>query len=255
MPRLHRLAWRQPPHRWARSRERPALNLQARATQPAGLFVSFEGTEGVGKTTLIEHVRRALGESGQPVLRTREPGGTPLAERLREQLLCAGDEPVAPDCELLLMFAARSQHLHQRILPALEAGHLVLCDRFVDSSYAYQCNGRGVARSKVDALVAAFVPRLPDLTFWLDAPLAVAMQRMQARSLQLGQVPDRFEQEKSDFFERVRAGFAAQAQQHPTRIVRLDATCSPDALARQALHSVQQKIQALPAHTSEHHPC
>lgn len=191
-----------------------------------GLFISFEGSEGVGKTTLMDALATRLQAQGYSVVRTREPGGTPLAERLRAQLLEAGNEPIAPDCELLLMFAARSQHLSQRILPALAAGQVVLCDRFVDSSYAYQCSGRGLARHKLDLLVQQFVPRLPDLTFWLDVPLALARQRVEARSQATAKGLDRFEQEQQQFFERVRDGFAEQARREPDRVVRLDATAA-----------------------------
>ena len=207
-----------------------------------GTFISFEGSEGVGKTTLIQAVAAHLQALGHGVVVTREPGGTPLAEQLRAQLLARGPEPMVPDCELLLMFAARSQHLAQRILPALAQGQVVLCDRFVDSSYAYQCAGRGVARDKLDVLVEHFVPRLPDLTFWLDLPRSLAQQRVQARAQAQGLVLDRFEQEKESFFARVSQGFAEQAQRHPGRVVRLDASQTAAQVAAQALAVLDQRL-------------
>jgi len=206
-----------------------------------GTFISFEGSEGVGKTTLIQAVAAHLHALGHGVVVTREPGGTPLAEQLRAQLLARGPEPMAPDCELLLMFAARRQHLAQRILPALAQGQVVLCDRFVDSSYAYQCAGRVVARDKLDVLVEHFVPRLPDLTFWLDLPRSLAQQRVQARAQAQGLVLDRFEQEKESFFARVSQGFAEQAQRHPGRVVRLDASQTAAQVAAQALAVLDQR--------------
>jgi dTMP kinase len=186
------------------------------------MFISFEGTEGVGKTTLIKGLAEYLRQSGKEVVLTREPGGTPLAENIRNLLLATSDEPISTDCELLLMFAARAQHLQQVIIPALEAGQWVLTDRFVDASYAYQHGGRGLSKEKLDILTAQFVSVMPNVTFWLDAPVEVGMSRARSRG-----ALDRFEQEKIEFFERVRAGYAARQQAEPERMVKLDAGQTP----------------------------
>lgn len=194
------------------------------------MFISFEGTEGVGKTTLIQGLATALREQGVELVLTREPGGTPLAERIRELLLVNDDEPVDRHCELLLLFAARAQHLAEVIQPALAVGKWVLCDRFIDASFAYQCGGRGLAHTQVQSLVDQFVPILPNLTFWLDAPIELGMARATARG-----ALDRFEQERMAFFERVHAEYVTRAQAEPQRIRRLDATLPQDQVLAQAL--------------------
>lgn len=194
------------------------------------MFISFEGTEGVGKTTLIQGLATALREQGVELVLTREPGGTPLAEQIRELLLVNDDEPVDRHCELLLLFAARAQHLAEVIQPALAAGKWVLCDRFIDASFAYQCGGRGLAHTQVQSLVDQFVPILPNLTFWLDAPIELGMARATARG-----ALDRFEQERMAFFERVHAEYVTRAQAEPQRIRRLDATLPQDQVLAQAL--------------------
>ena len=194
------------------------------------MFISFEGTEGVGKTTLIQGLATALREQGVELVLTREPGGTPLAERIRELLLVNDDEPVDRHCELLLLFAARAQHLAEVIQPALALGKWVLCDRFIDASFAYQCGGRGLAHTQVQSLVDQFVPILPNLTFWLDAPIELGMARATARG-----ALDRFEQERMAFFERVHAEYVTRAQADPQRIRRLDATLPQDQVLAQAL--------------------
>lgn len=194
------------------------------------MFISFEGTEGVGKTTLIQGLATALCEQGIELVLTREPGGTPLAEQIRELLLVNDDEPVDRHCELLLLFAARAQHLAEVIQPALAAGKWVLCDRFIDASFAYQCGGRGLAHTQVQSLVDQFVPILPNLTFWLDAPIELGMARATARG-----ALDRFEQERMAFFERVHAEYVTRAQAEPQRIRRLDATLPQDQVLAQAL--------------------
>jgi dTMP kinase len=183
------------------------------------MFISFEGTEGVGKSTLIQGVAAHLAARGIDSIVTREPGGTPLAEQIRGLLLTPDGEPVAPACELLLLFAARAQHVQQVIAPALARGQWVLCDRFVDASFAYQCGGRGLPTAQVQALVDQFVSVLPSKTFWLDADVAIGMARAGKRG-----ALDRFEQERHEFFERVRAVYAARAAAEPTRMVKLDAT-------------------------------
>lgn len=195
------------------------------------MFITFEGTEGVGKTTLIQRVHAYFQALGKDVVLTREPGGTPLAEQLRAILLAPNSsEPMAADTELLLIYAARAQHLAQVILPALAAGKVVLSDRFTDASYAYQCFGRGLSQKKLQQLNDIFVERMPDVTFWLDAPIETGMSRARAR----GEL-DRFEQEKVSFFEKVRAGYADLYAHAPERIKRLDATQVPEQVYQDAL--------------------
>ena len=183
------------------------------------MFISFEGTEGVGKSTLIRGVATELKSKGIDFIVTREPDGTPLAEQIRGLLLTPDGEQIAPACELLLLFAARAQHLSQVIEPALARGQWVLCDRFIDASFAYQCGGRHLPMQQVQALVEQFVSVLPTKTFWLDAPVEVGMARAGKRG-----ALDRFEQERHEFFERVRAVYAERAAAEPERIVKLDAT-------------------------------
>lgn len=199
------------------------------------MFISFEGTEGVGKTTLIRRIYDSLIAQGKDVVLTREPGGTPMAENIRHLLLAVNtEESMAHDTELLLMYAARAQHLAQVILPALEAGKTVLCDRFTDASFAYQCAGRGLSREKLQLLNQNFVVRMPNLTFWLDAPIELGMSRARERG-----ALDRFEQEKVSFFEKVRSGYAELHAQQPERMQRLDATQSPEQVFAEAWSLLQ----------------
>lgn len=187
-----------------------------------GRFITLEGLEGSGKSTQIAVLEERLAERGISVTVTREPGGTPLAEKLRQAVLSPGQEPISPVCELLIMFAARAAHLDNLIRPALEQGRWVLCDRFTDASFAYQGAGRGVSDELIAALESAVQGELrPDLTFLLDVPVTVGLRRAAARRGR--HAPDRFEQEDLDFFERVRARFTALARQHPERIRIVDA--------------------------------
>ncbi|MGB8483431.1 MAG: dTMP kinase [Acinetobacter bohemicus] len=195
------------------------------------MFISFEGTEGVGKTTLIRKIYEYLVQQGQEVILTREPGGTPMAEQIRSLLLSVNhDENMSNDTELLLMYAARAQHLQQVIVPALLAGKTVLCDRFTDASFAYQCAGRGLSREKLHVLNQNFVSHMPNVTFWLDAPIELGMSRARERG-----ALDRFEQEKVTFFEKVRAGYQELFELSPERMKRVDATQSPEQVFAQAV--------------------
>lgn len=186
-----------------------------------GKFISFEGTEGVGKTTLITGVANALQERGVAIVQTREPGGSPFAETLRE-LLLNPDVTMTDDSELLLMFSARCDHVETVIKPALAQGKWVLCDRFTDSTLAYQGFGRSDGDkkmlAKIQNLIDNFVPILPDITIWLDLPVLEGMERAKNR----GKL-DRFEQEKIAFFERVYQGFEFCYQQNPERVKRIKA--------------------------------
>ncbi|ERP95103.1 thymidylate kinase [Acinetobacter sp. COS3] len=195
------------------------------------MFISFEGTEGVGKTTLIRKIHQYFEQQGKEVVLTREPGGTPLAEQIRSLLLAVNhEEQMSHDTELLLIYAARAQHLEQVILPALEAGKIVLSDRFTDASFAYQCSGRGLSQEKLQLLNQTFVAKMPNITFWLDAPIELGMTRARERG-----ALDRFEQEKLSFFAKVRAGYETLWQTAPERIKRLDATQNADVVFEEAL--------------------
>jgi dTMP kinase len=190
------------------------------AASPAGCLVSFEGIDGAGKSTHIGHVAERWQQRGLRVERTREPGGTPLAETLRELVL---QQPMDALTEALLIFAARRDHLRQRIEPALAAGAVVLCDRFTDATFAYQGAGRGFDLEVLAAL-ERWVQQGPDglrqptLTFWFDLDPAVAAERLAA-----ARSPDRFERLDRAFFERVRAGYATRSAADPARFVRIDA--------------------------------
>ena len=199
------------------------------------MFISFEGTEGVGKTTLIRRIYDDFVAQDKEVVLTREPGGTPMAEQIRSLLLAVNhEEAMCNDTELLLMYAARAQHLAQVILPALKAGKIVLCDRFTDASFAYQCAGRGLSEAKLNLLNDNFVARMPDVTFWLDAPIELGMNRARERG-----ALDRFEQEKVSFFEKVRSGYETLWQRHSQRMKRLDATQAPEQVFAQAMAELQ----------------
>ncbi|WP_312237836.1 dTMP kinase [Stenotrophomonas sp.] len=187
-------------------------------------FVSLEGGEGAGKTTAINALRDALRARGHEVLLTREPGGTPLAERIRALVLKPdveiAAEPLSAEAELLLVFAARAQHVRQVIQPALRRGAYVISDRFTDSSYAYQGGGRGLDPAWIADLERRAVGVLPGLTLLLDVDVAVGRARANGRDMW----PDRIESEQDDFFQRVRAVFRQRAGEDPTRFRLIDAS-------------------------------
>ena len=186
-----------------------------------GRFITVEGGEGVGKSTSLAFIRAQLAERGIDVLTTREPGGTPLAEEVRALLLARRDEAVSPLAETLLIFAARAQHLAATVEPALAAGRWVLCDRFTDSTFAYQGGGRGVSEQTLAALAAqVHADRWPDLTLYFDMPVAAATARLGERER------DRFEREPPAFFERARSVFRQRARRQE-RMVEIDAAGTP----------------------------
>jgi dTMP kinase len=198
-----------------------------------GLFITLEGPEGAGKSTNREYLAERLRAEGIEVLLTREPGGTPLAERIREVLLTPGDEVMNADTELLLVFAARAQHLAEVIRPALAKGVVVLCDRFTDSTYAYQGGGRGLSLERIATLETFVQGDLrPDLTLVFDLPVEVGLARASAR----GRL-DRFELEGRGFFDAVRSAYLKRAEADPQRYRLIDAA--------QPLAQVQQSLDAL----------
>ena len=200
-----------------------------------GRFITVEGTEGVGKSTNIDYLCNLLKQEGIEVVLTREPGGTPLAEELRSLLLTPREEKVSEDTELLLMFAARAQHIENVIRPALERGAWVISDRFTDATFAYQGGGRGVSMEHIETLERLVQHGLhPDLTFLLDLPVEIGLQRASARS-----APDRFEQEKLNFFEKVRAAYLMRAENEPERFAVIDASRDLESVQVQILSAVK----------------
>ncbi len=202
-----------------------------------GLFITIEGTEGVGKSTNMAFIEKWLIKAGKNLVITREPGGTELGEKLRTVLLDAKEQSMCDDTELLLMFAARAQHLQQVILPALNAGKWVLCDRFTDATYAYQGGGRGIEMSRIAQLEQWVQGDLrPDMTLVLDLPVAEGLERAGKRS-----EPDRFELEKHDFFNTVRNTYLDRAAAQPDRYQVIDAAPSVD-IVQQSIQTVLEKI-------------
>ena len=196
-----------------------------------GKFITIEGGEGVGKSTQIGALRDWLSDQGLEVVLTREPGGTPRAERIRAILLEQSEETMPASCELLLMFAARATHVANVIEPALARGAWIVCDRFTDATYAYQGGGRGFDVELIATLEQAVLGSLrPDLTLLLDAPVEVGTARARSRNEASGRT-DRFELEQSGFFERVRTAYLARARQEPDRIAVIDATGTRDEVA------------------------
>lgn len=203
-----------------------------------GRFITIEGIEGVGKSTNMAVLVQQIEAAGRQVLTTREPGGTPLAEDIRELLKNRSDEPIPEIAELLLLFASRSLNVNNVILPALNAGTWVISDRFTDSSRAYQGGGRGIPMETIDRL-ADWVhgDAWPDLTILLDAPVEIGMQRANIRS-----APDRFEQERYDFFQRVRECYLQLAALEPDRFVIIDTNRDMDEVAMEIKAIAEQLL-------------
>ncbi|HEX4025131.1 MAG TPA: dTMP kinase [Steroidobacteraceae bacterium] len=207
------------------------------------MLISLEGIEGAGKSTLAIALAGALSERGLSVRLTREPGGTPLAERLRGVVLERGSEHIGAEAETLLMFAARSIHLDNLVRPALRAGSWVICDRFTDATRAYQGAGRGVDPTLIEHLAAAVHADLwPQRTLLLDLPVADGIARARSRRGS----GDRFEDEQRDFFERVRGGYLRIAAAEPQRVRVLDALEAPAALTQRALAALSDLLPAAP---------
>jgi len=204
----------------------------------AGRFVTFEGIEGVGKTTQVARLSSVLSAREIAHVVTREPGGTPLAESIRQVVLTAREETLPPTAELLLMFAARAVHLANHIEPNLRAGRWVICDRFTDATYAYQGGGRQLSAEPIRELEHMIQgTRRPDLTILLDAPVEGALARAAARNA--GSAADRFERERSEFFDRVRNAYLARAAAEPDRIVLVDATQNVDEVSARILEQLK----------------
>lgn len=196
-----------------------------------GIFLTLEGIEGVGKTSNLHFIQGLLEEAGHQCVITREPGGTQLGEALRELLLSHSDDNMSPDAELLMMFAARAEHLNKVIRPALAEGKTVICDRFTEATYAYQGGGRQLDMDKISELERWVQGQLrPDLTVILDAPVEIGRSRAGRRS-----EPDRIEKEHNDFFQRVRDAYIDLSRRYPQRICLIDASVQ--------LSAVQQQIR------------
>ena len=182
------------------------------------LFITLEGIEGAGKSTFIDFIEKFFVDEGRYVKKTREPGGTKIGEQVRDVLLKNENQKLTSDSELLLMFAARAQHISEVILPALSSGKVVLCDRFIDASYAYQGGGRGIEYSKINLLEKWVMPDLkPDLTLLFDLDVNIALERIKKRS-----DADRFESEDLYFFEKVRESYLERAESEPVRFQIID---------------------------------
>ncbi|MBT5030952.1 MAG: dTMP kinase [Proteobacteria bacterium] len=199
----------------------------------AGIFISVEGSDGAGKGSNIEFIQHWFKSRLRQVVTTREPGGTPLGEKVRELLLAKNSAAISPMTELLLMFAARSQHIEDVIKPALSGSRVVLCDRFTDASFAYQGGGRGLANEQIEQLKRLVQGDLqPDLTLLLDIPIDVGLTRVSNRGK-----PDRFDSEADEFKTRVRAAYLQLAENDPARLVIINAD--------QPLKAVQRDIESV----------
>ena len=206
----------------------------------AGRFITLEGIEGAGKSTVARMVCEWLTGRSIPVRLTREPGGTPLAERVRQIVLERGEEKLSPVTETLLMFSARGIHVENLIRPALARGEWVVCDRFTDATRAYQGSGRGVDTAWIDSLATAVYGNLqPDCTLLLDLPPAIGLARARQRS---GLAADRFEAETEAFFARVRAGYLDLARREPQRVRVVDAALELEQVKAQVVRELEQLV-------------
>lgn len=204
-----------------------------------GKFITIEGTEGVGKTTNISFIKQWLDDNGISFINTREPGGTPLAEEIRQVLLSNRDEKVCSKAELLMMFAGRAQHIDQVIEPQLAQGNWVLCDRFTDATYAYQGAGREMGDDLIQSLETMVQGDMrPDLTLVLDVPVELGLERAGKRS-----EPDRFELEKTDFFNRVRQAYLSMATNNPHRYKIIDASQTLEIVQLQIADTLNSFLQ------------
>ena len=204
-----------------------------------GLFITFEGMDGAGKTTQIRLLKAHLEAKGHFVLLTREPGGTPISDQIRALILDVNNTGMDPMAELLLYYASRAQHIQEVILPALKKGVTVICDRFYDSSYAYQQSGRAISRAVLDQLNEMVVQDCrPDITFLLDLPEDESKNRLNSRATE----PDRLELENAAFRKRVRQGFLAQAASEPDRIQVVDASGSVEEIFAHIARALEQKL-------------
>jgi dTMP kinase len=201
-------------------------------------FITLEGIEGVGKSTQIKFIEQYLKQKKQEIVVTREPGGTPAAEAMRHILLAHHDEKITEEAELLLLFAGRAQHIQNVIIPALSEGKWVICDRFIEATYAYQGYGRGMSLEKIAELEKWVQKSLcPDKVLLLDAPISVAIDRINSRTGK-----DRIEMEEKIFFERVRQGYLTRAQQLPERYKIIDATKSIEEVQTEIQHFLDSLI-------------
>jgi dTMP kinase len=206
-----------------------------------GRFITLEGIEGAGKSTAARFVSEWLQARGIQARATREPGGTPLAESIRKIVLERGAETIAPASETLLMFAARGVHVDNLIRPTLAKGEWIICDRFTDATRAYQGAGRGVSRELIEALAQATHGDLrPDCTLLLDLPVSLGLERARARNQ--GGAVDRFESEREQFFERVRAAYLELAAQEPQRVVVIDASAPLEAVQAQVIAALERHV-------------
>ncbi|PCI51205.1 MAG: dTMP kinase [Moraxellaceae bacterium] len=202
-------------------------------------FITLEGMEGAGKTTCLKFIRGYFDALEIPLLITREPGGTPFAEEIRSLLLSPREEKVSDEVELLLMFAARAQHLEQKIMPALQSGRWVLSDRFTDATYAYQGGGRGIDSADIERLEQMVQKGLqPDLTLFLNIPIEIGLARARGR----GEL-DRFEQQEVDFFERTRDVYLQRAEQYASRFVVIDTNRSLDDVYESISQALDQFVK------------
>ncbi len=195
-----------------------------------GKFITIEGIEGAGKSTQLTFIKNYLTAQGKELVVTREPGGTVLGEQIRSLLLTPSDSAMAVDTELLLMFAARAEHVAQVIKPALDAGKWVISDRFTDATFAYQGGGRGISQQRIEQLAEWTLNGLqPDITFLFDLPVELGQQRVLSRN----EGKDRFEQEKVDFFQKIRDCYLQRAKHEPARIKVIDSSCSISDIEKQ----------------------